>query len=149
MSTYTKFNNFLYVQMGGTSGAATRVNFLTDTIKVALYTSATAPDPTWATISQVTCTEVTGTGYTAGGETVTTPALTQSGSNIKYTGDNITWTYSSTGFSNARYGIIYKDTGTGTTSTLIGYYDLLTNQGNTVVPFSAIFDPTLGIIGWN
>lgn len=150
MSTFTKFDNFLYVQMGKTVGAgpASRIDFDTDTVKLALYTSAIAPVVSWITKADITSTEVTGTNYTAGGATITTPALSLTSGVVKFTGDNITWAFSASGFSNARYGILYKDSGVSNTSTLIGFYDFISNQGNNVVPFSAIFDPTNGIINW-
>ena len=149
MSTFTKYDNFLYIQNGKTVGSATRVDFDTDTIKLMLCTSSYTPSAsTHSTKADIT-NEVSGTGYTAGGATITTPALSLSSGVVKFTGDNITWAYSASGFSNARYAVLYKSTGTDNTSTLIGYYDLITDQGNTVVPFSAIFDATAGIISWS
>ena len=138
----------MYIQMGATVGSATLVDFNTDTLKFKLLTSATAPTASWITRADDTGTEVTGTNYSAGGPTLTTCTLTLAAGVVKFTADNITWGQSGTGFSNARYGYIYKSTGTANQDTIIGFYDFVTNQGNTVVPFSMIFDATNGIISW-
>jgi hypothetical protein len=64
-------------------------DFTTDTFKIALYTSAAilGPDTTVYTSSN----EVTSTGYTAGGQTLT-GVIVSSGSGVAYvTFNNLTW----------------------------------------------------------
>jgi hypothetical protein len=149
MPTLTKYNNFLKTQMNGGAGTAARVvDFDTDTIKIALASASYTPNAsTHAVFSDIT-NEVTGTNYTAGGATITTPTLTESSGTVTFGGDNITWAYSAAGFTNARYAILYKSTGTSSTSTLIGYYDLGSDQSNATVPFSVIF-PSSTILNWS
>ena len=75
----------------------------TDVIKIALYTSAAdlGPDTTVYTTSG----QVVGTGYTAGGNTLTGAAVTLSGSTACVTFANTTWTSASF---TARAALIYN-----------------------------------------
>ncbi len=120
------------------------VDFNTDTTKIALTTASYVPSATTHNFFDDITNEVTGTNYTAGGATITTPAITETGGEVSFTGDNITFAYSPAGFTNARYAVLYKDSGTPATSPLIGYYDLATDQSNATVPYSIIF--TGGVI---
>jgi hypothetical protein len=148
MPAYTKYNTFLKTQMNGGGGTAARVvDFDTDTIKVMLVSSTYVPDVAGHQVKTSITNEVTGSNYTAGGTTISSPTLTEAAGVVTFGGANITWPQSPTGFSNARYAIIYKSTGVDSTSTLIGYYDLLTDQSNVTVPYSIIFN-ALGIVTW-
>ena len=90
--------------------AVGNINYSTDTIKVMLLTSTATPNKdTWTKRSDVT-NEVTGTGYTAGGAT-----LTQSVGSVDTTNDRVdistgaaAWTASTI---TARYAIYYKSRG--------------------------------------
>lgn len=69
-------------------------NFATDTFKIALYTAAANLGPT--TSAYTTTGEVTGTGYTAGGEVLTVSVQPTTGSDPSNTTaylsfDNVTW----------------------------------------------------------
>jgi len=83
-----------------------------DTYKLKLYATATftAAD---TTLAGVTGTEATtGTGYTAGGQTLANVAVTTVTTNdAKFDADDVTWTASG-GSIDAAYGIIYNDTDT-------------------------------------
>lgn len=148
MPSLVKYSSFLKQQMNGGGGtAALVVDFDTDTIKIMLTTSTYTPSAAHLVKTSIT-NEVTGTGYTAGGATLTSPTLTETGGVVTFDAANVTWAQNAAGFSNARYAVLYKSTGVDATSALIGYYDLLTDQANTVVPFSLIFD-SLGIITWS
>jgi len=92
-----------------------------DTFKVALVTSSYSPDKdTHEHFDDVT-NEVSGTGYTAGGETVT-GTLTLSTAN-----DRLTLEFASTSWTSAtitaRGAVYYSSTGTASTSTLIAFND--------------------------
>ena len=82
-------------------------DFSTDTFKIALYTGAASIGPD--TAAYTTAGEATGSGYTAGGETLTvtqTPTIgNQTGNATVYLSfANVTWTAALT----ARGALIYK-----------------------------------------
>jgi hypothetical protein len=104
-----------------------RVDLDTDTVKVALVTSTYTPNQdTHAFFSDVT-NEVSGTGYTAGGATLASPVVTLDTTNdrVDFDAADTSWTTSTI---TARAAVIYKSTGTGTTSPLIAYIDFTTDQ---------------------
>ena len=85
-------------------------NALGDTYKVALYTAATF-DATNTTLAGVTKTEVTnGNGYTTGGATLSSVAVTTVTTNdAKFDANDVTWSASG-GAITASYAILYNDT---------------------------------------
>jgi len=60
------------------------------TYKIALYTAEA--DLSYATLTYTTTNEVSGTGYTAGGEVLLNPVLSSSGQTAYVSFDNVTWT---------------------------------------------------------
>ena len=107
------------------------VDLDTDTIKVALITSAVAPNlDTHTHWSDLSANEVSGTGYTAGGETLAGKTVTRSAAVTTFDCADITWAQNGAGFSNARHAIFYKDTGTPATSPLIATSDFGADKGN-------------------
>ena len=113
-----------------------------DTFKIALVTSSYTPDrATHDYWDDVSTNEVSGTGYTAGGNETANPAVTVSSNTVKFDADDpATWSQDASGFSNARYAILYKSTGTASTSNLLAYHDFSTDQGNTTGDFSITLD---------
>jgi hypothetical protein len=95
----------------------------TDTLKLALLTNAyTANVDTHDNFDDVSGSEVSGTGYTAGGTALTSKAVTVDTTDDEgvFDADDVTW---STSTITARYAVLYKDTGTPSTSKLIALYD--------------------------
>lgn len=92
------------------------IDWDTDTIKIALVTSSYTPnvnDEEWADVS--TYEVASGSGYTTGGETLSSVAATRS--NIGYS--NVTWTSLTKTF---RYAVCYKSgSGGGLTNPLLFY----------------------------
>jgi len=86
------------------------VDWDTDTIKVALVTSAYVPNIDSHTFFSDITNEVVGTGYTAGGGTLLNCAVTVDNSNdwAKYDADDYTWTTASI---TARGAVVYKSLG--------------------------------------
>lgn len=155
MATIAKFNKFLLTQMNGgqdntggsTPGAARVIDFDTDTLKVSLHTSAYVPNAaTQAAFNSVT-NEVSGAGYTAGGSTLSGVTLTDTAGVITFDANDITWLQNAGGFSNARWAVIRKDTGTAATSTLFAVIDLGGDKGNVSGDFILQFN-ALGIASW-
>lgn len=94
----------------------------TDTIKVALVTSSYTPNiDTHEDFADVT-NEVTGTGYTAGGATLTSITVSKDTTNDRGVFDaaDTSWTSSTI---TAAGAIIYKSTGTASNSWLLCYID--------------------------
>lgn len=111
----------------------------TDTIKCALVTSTYAQNiDTHTKFSDIT-NEVSGTGYSAGGATLTTPTVTADNTNDRgvFDADDVTWATSTI---TARGAVIYKSTGTGSTSPLIAYIDFGADKVSTAGSF---------VIQWN
>lgn len=118
----------------------------TDTIKIALVTSSYTPDidahEDFADITN----EVSGTGYTAGGETLsTTVSVDDTDDEGVFDATDVTW---STATITARGAVVYKDTGTASTSPLVCYIDFeedkTSTDGDYVVTFA-----TEGILNLN
>jgi hypothetical protein len=114
------------------------INWGSDTIKVALAPSTSVPNQdTHQFFSSVT--EVTGTGYTAGGVTLAskTSAYTAATNTVALDAADVSWPTSTI---TARYAIIYKSTGTAGTSPLIAYVDFGADVVSTAGTFSITWD---------
>jgi hypothetical protein len=102
------------------------VNFLTDTIKVALlsaYTPNQTTHDTWADVVAAG-TEATGSGYTARGQALATKTITTAGLVTTIDAADLVWTTANPGTLAAAFAVFYKDTGTNATSFVIAYEDL-------------------------
>ena len=93
-----------------------------DSLKVALVTSSYSADKDNHDFFDDISNEVSGTGYTAGGKALANGAVSQDNTNDRavFDGDDVTWTLATL---TARAAILYKDTGTATTSPRIAYVD--------------------------
>lgn len=122
------------------------IDYDTDTIKVMLLTSAYTPNQdTHDYLDDVVANEVTGTGYTAGGATLSNKALTyDSATNVVILdADDVTWASSTI---TARYAVLYDASpGTNATRPLIGYVDFTSDQSSTAGNFTITWDAT-GIV---
>jgi hypothetical protein len=85
-----------------------------DTIKIALYTSTATLGA--ATTAYSATNEISGTGYTAGGETLTSATVATSGTTAYVDFDNPEWT---TATFTARGALIYNDTTAGDNSVAV------------------------------
>lgn len=116
------------------------IDFDTDTVKVALATSSYTPNQDTHDYFNDITNEVTGTGYTAGGATLASKTVTYTaGTNTQaFDAADTSWTSSTI---TARYAIIYVDTGTASTSPLIGYVDfgadVVSSSGTFTIQWSA------------
>lgn len=122
------FNGFKKNIMNG------NIDLDNDTIKVALVTSDYTPNiDTHEAFSDIT-NEVTGTGYTAGGNTIANAQVTQNNTDDVgvFDGDDVTWSNATI---TARGAIIYKDSGVASTSYLVAYLDFTTDQSSSVGTF--------------
>jgi len=112
------------------------VDLDSDTLKIMLVTSAYTPDFGTHDFKADVTNEVVGTGYTAGGETLTSLSLTQSAGVITFDAADVTWSSSTI---TARGAVIYDDT--IASDPLICYIDFGSDQssssGDFVLSFNA------------
>ena len=80
-------------------------DLVADTIKIALFTSSASLGA--STTAYSTSNEVSGTGYSAGGETLTSKVVTTTGTTAYFDADDPTWTSASF---TARGALIYNST---------------------------------------
>lgn len=121
------------------------VDFDSDTIKVALLTSSYTPDQdAHDYFNDVSSNEVSGTGYTAGGNTLASKTATYDSANNVVILDAADTTWASSTIT-ARYAVVYDSTGTASTSALIGYVDFGSDQSSTNGNFTITWDST-GIV---
>jgi hypothetical protein len=122
------------------------IDWDTDTIKVALLTNAYTPDQDAHNyLDDVITNEVSGTGYTAGGNTLANKTNTyNSGTNvIVLDADDTTWSSSTI---TARYAVVYDASpATNATRPLIGYVDFGSDQSSSNGNFTITWDAT-GIV---
>jgi len=103
-----------------------------DTLKVALLTGYTPAIHTHETWTAVSGSEVTGTGYSAGGETLANQVVSETGtattSKGKFDGDNVTWTGLNIAGTSAApsHAVLYDDTVTAPADALIAYWEVTT-----------------------
>jgi hypothetical protein len=128
------FNSFKRDIMNGS------IDLDTDTVKVALVTSSYTPNQdTHDNFDDVT-NEVSGTGYTAGGSALANKAVTADNTDNEgvFDADDVTWGSSTI---TARGAVVYKDTGTASTSKLVCYIDFaadkVSSAGNFTIAWNA------------
>jgi hypothetical protein len=117
------------------------IDWDTDTIKVALTTSTYTPDQDTHDFFNDVTNEITGTGYSAGGATLTSPTVTYdtATNQVRLDAADTTWTTSTL---TARYAVVYKSTGTASTSPLIGYVNFGADVTTSAGTFQITWDST-------
>jgi hypothetical protein len=107
-----------------------------DTIKIMLVTSSYTPDFGAHDFKADVSNEVSGTNYTAGGNTLSSLALTQTGGTIKFDAADTSW--SSATITDARGAVIYDDSLTD--DPLIAYIDFGANYSSSNGTFTIAFN---------
>jgi hypothetical protein len=117
------------------------IDWDTDTIKCALATSSYTPDQDTHDFFNDVTNEITGTGYSAGGVTLTcsAPTYDTATNEIRLDANDAQWTSSTF---TAHYAVVYKSTGTASTSPLICYVDFGADQTVTAGTFTIVWDST-------
>lgn len=122
------------------------IDWDSDTIKVALLNNSYNPDQdAHDYFDDVVAAEVTGTGYTAGGYTLSNKTNTYDPAVnvVILDADDVTWASSTI---TARYAVVYDATpGTAATNPLIGYVDFGADQSSSNGNFTITWDST-GIV---
>jgi len=120
------------------------IDWENDTINVALTTSSYTPDKDTHDFFDDVTNEVSGTGYKAGGATLTNCAASIDTDNdeVELDSDNVQWASASI---TARYAVVYKDDAGGdAASELIGWVDF----GEDKTASGGNFDITVDAEGW-
>lgn len=113
MPTVYKFYSFIEKIHEGA------INLGSDTLKVMLTNDA--PSLSWDEKADVTGELSTGSGYTAGGATLTVTTSAQSSGLYTFICNDITWTASGGSIGPFRYAVFYDDTASG--DPLLWYID--------------------------
>lgn len=121
-----------------------QIDFSGGTVKAMLLASTYVPNQDTHQFKSDLAGEITGTGYTAGGVTLTNKSVTWTAASktLTLTSDNPTW--AGAAFT-CRYLVFYQDTGTATTSPLIAYVDFVSDQSPASQDFTYLI-PTTGIL---
>jgi hypothetical protein len=131
MATFTKFQDTVEQFWKGVH----QLHAAGHTVKLALHSDA----PTVATDDELAdLTQVTGTGYTAGGEDMQND-MTESGGTATLTGVDVVWTAGAGDWIAARYVAMHNDT--STTDKLLGDWDY---GGNFTLANGETFTADLG-----
>lgn len=119
--------------------SSTKIDVAGDTIKCALLTSSYTPNIDTHDFFDDLTNEVSGTGYTAGGASLTTKTWTLNTSLDKFVfdADDVSWPTSTI---TARYAVLYKSTGTASTSPLIMIFDFGGNQSSLASEFKIVWN---------
>jgi hypothetical protein len=112
-----------------------------DTFKVSLHLNTYSPNQDTDDFFNDPTNEITGTGYTAGGATLGTLASSYDGTTdqARFDAADTSWTTSTL---TARRAVIYKSTGTASTSPLIGWVDFGADVSTTAGTFQITWDAT-------
>ena len=137
MATFVMFDEFI-LDLGDEIH-----DMAADTFKFGLVTSAAAPAATTATPrwGDFSANEVTtGTSYSAGGVSMTGQLWQEDGTDTELELNSFTINQDASGFTNARYGILYNDTAAADQA--VGFVDFGSDQsiqsGDLVIKFSSI-----------
>jgi len=106
-----------------------------DRFKVMLVTSSYTPDFGTHDFKADVTNEVVGTGYSAGGESLTSVTLTQSGGTITFDADDVTWASSTI---TARGAVVYDDSLVN--DPLIAYIDFGADKSSSAGDFVLSFN---------
>lgn len=122
------------------------IDWDTDDIKVMLVSSSYSPNQdTHDYLDDVIANEVSGTGYTAGGVSLTgkTNTYDAASNTIILDAADVTWANSTV---TARYAVLYNNTGASNAAKpLIAYVDFVSDQSSTAGNFTITWDPA-GIV---
>ena len=133
--------NFLYTSFKRDRSQGL-VNLASDTIKVALVTSAYTPNQdTHEKFSDITGEVANGNGYSSGGAALANKTVTKDNANHAgvFDADDVSWDPSTI---TARGAVLYKDTGSPATSPLIGYIDFGADKASTADRFRIVWNGT-------
>ena len=121
------------------------IDWDTSTIKIMLCTSTYVPNQDTHEDKADVTNEVVGTGYTAGGATLSSKTIGTTLNVLKLDAADVTWTTSTL---TARFAVIYDDSGaTDADKALIGWIDFGEDKSTIASTFKITFDSSgIGIV---
>lgn len=131
--TLTIFSDFMTAVHEGNINletAALKMAFVSDAVGTFAKTTA---DPRWGAggTTDLSTNEVTGTGYTAGGNACANPVVSETGNVLTYDADDpATWTQNGAGPTNIKTGILYID---DANKYAVGFVDMTADGGTTAI----------------
>lgn len=128
------------------NAAARRVDFTADDLRVMLTTVTYVPDQDAHTFRSSVTNEVTGTGYTAGGQSVAGKALgyDAASNEVRFVFSDVVWGPGAS-IAGIRVAVLYKNVGTAATDPLIGYAVLDGDQTVSNGTYTLDIDPTVAL----
>lgn len=142
MAAWVEFNNYKEGLLDlDVLGAA--INHEDDTIKIMLVDSTLTPTAAGQDfIDDLSANEVSGDGYTAGGNTLGSKTVSEAAGVVTFDSADTTWSQGASGFTDARHAIMYKDTGTPATSPVMYFATFAADKGNDEGDFTIEMDAT-------
>lgn len=115
------------------------IDLVNDTLKLMLVTSTYSPNQDTHDFKDDVTNEVSGTGYTAGGKTLTGKVANQDNTNNRseLDADDVTWSGATL---TARGAVLYKDTGVAATSPIICYFDFGSDESANAEDFTVAWN---------
>ncbi len=127
-TTHLMYYSALLGQWNGTVNGVFDLD--SDTIKMSAHTNTYAPNRDTHDFWNDVTNEVSGGGYTSGGETMTGLQVMMVSGTVTFDVNDVVWQRSATGFMTARKFVIYRSTGTPSTSRLFSIITLDADVGN-------------------
>lgn len=123
------------------------IDYSGDTFKLMLMTTSyPTPDVDTEAFRADVSGEASGTGYTAGGQTVDNVTITQDNTNNRAVVDFDPEVFSTVTLSNVDGAILYKDTGNASTDILICYIDFTEGSQDVVANDFTVTPPAEGVL---
>jgi hypothetical protein len=112
------YNSFKQYVVNGT------IDLDGDVFKCVLLGDNHTPDSSDTHLNDISAEQTSGTGYTAGGASLTSVTLTLSGGVVEWDAADVQWDGSAS--FTARYAVVYSDTASG--DALVGQWDFTENK---------------------
>lgn len=122
------------------------IDYTSDTFKLMLMTDSYTPDIDTEAFRSDLSGEASGTGYTAGGQEVSSVTLTQDNTNNRAVLDFANEVFSTVTLGDVDAAILYKDTGNAATDALICYIDFTEGSQDVVANDFTVTPPADGVL---
>lgn len=145
--THLMYYSILLAQWNGTANSVLDLDEAVDDIRVSAHTNTYAPVQDTHNFWDDTTNEVTGTNYTTGGAALANQLLSRSTNTVTFDADNVVWSQSGAGFSNARKFVIYRYNAVAGSAPLFSYVTADADVGNVTGDLTLAWNAS-GIATW-